>query len=89
MVQTKMDWLMRLIFTSHLRVLRLSEGVTIGKETLAGAPRFEPATLYEAFGVEDQRITRVGDTYYFTYVAVSKYGAATALASTRNFVTFE
>ena len=43
----------------------------------------------EEFGVEDPRITAFGDRYYFTYVAVSRHGAATALASTTDFRHFE
>jgi len=50
---------------------------------------FKPATEYEEFGVEDPRITRIGNTFYITYVAVSRHGAGTALASTRDFKSFE
>ena len=39
--------------------------------------------------MEDPRITRLGDTFYFTYVAVSRHGACTALASTTDFKTFK
>jgi predicted GH43/DUF377 family glycosyl hydrolase len=51
--------------------------------------RFDPASELEEFGVEDPRITALGDRYYFTYVAVSRHGAATALASTADFRRFE
>ena len=51
--------------------------------------RFLPRGELEEFGVEDPRITRLDDRYYFTYVAVSRHGAATALASTEDFATFE
>jgi predicted GH43/DUF377 family glycosyl hydrolase len=44
---------------------------------------------YEEFGVEDPRLVQIEDTFYFTYVAVSRHGAATALASTRDFESFE
>ena len=43
----------------------------------------------EEFGVEDPRITALDGRYYFTYVAVSRHGAATALASTTDFRDFE
>jgi predicted GH43/DUF377 family glycosyl hydrolase len=52
-------------------------------------PCFVPQNEYETFGVEDPRLTRIGDRYTFTYVAVSPHGAATALASTTDFVRFE
>jgi predicted GH43/DUF377 family glycosyl hydrolase len=55
----------------------------------ANGAAFQPANEYEEFGVEDPRITRIGDVFYFTYVAVSRHGAATALASTKDFRTFE
>jgi len=84
-VQRKRDGLVRLTFTSHLRVVRSQDGRNI--ESLDGA-RFEPEAEYEEFGVEDPRITRIGDIFYITYVAVSRHGAATALASTRDFRSF-
>ena len=51
--------------------------------------RFLPDSEMEEFGVEDPRITALGGRYYFTYVAVSRHGAATALASTTDFRQFE
>lgn len=77
--------LWRLTFTSHLRVVRSPDGRSL--RSVEG-PRFVPETPYEEFGVEDPRITPIGDTFYFTYVAVSRHGAATALASTKDFQTF-
>jgi predicted GH43/DUF377 family glycosyl hydrolase len=51
--------------------------------------RFEPVNENEEFGVEDPRITCIEDRFYFTYVAVSRHGVATALASTADFKSFE
>jgi predicted GH43/DUF377 family glycosyl hydrolase len=48
-----------------------------------------PATRYETFGIEDPRLARFGDRYYFTYVAVSAHGIVTALGSTTDFQSFE
>ena len=84
-VERKADGLVRLTFTSHIRTMFSRDGRTIDSE---GA-WFVPENEYEAFGVEDPRITRIGETYWITYVAVSHHGAATALASTRDFETFE
>jgi beta-1,2-mannobiose phosphorylase / 1,2-beta-oligomannan phosphorylase len=53
------------------------------------APALSPGSRYEAFGVEDARITHVDGTYWINYTAVSSLGIATALASTRDFRTFE
>ena len=75
----------RLTSISHLRVARSADGRSI--DSIAEG-RFEPESEYETFGVEDPRITRLGDEFHFTYVAVSPHGAATALASTSDFRTF-
>src|SRR5437773_4920107 len=81
-VKRKSHGLVRLTFISHLRVARSRDGRSIDS---VENTRLEPANEYEEFGVEDPRITRIGDTFYITYVAVSRHGAATALASTRDF----
>jgi predicted GH43/DUF377 family glycosyl hydrolase len=47
-----------------------------------------PCSELEEFGVEDPRITWLDGRYYITYVAVSRHGAATALASTADFRDF-
>lgn len=79
------DGRLRLRFVSHLRMVRLREGREVEE---ISEPCFVPQNEYEEFGVEDPRITPLGDTFYFTYVAVSRHGAATALASTRDFQVF-
>ncbi len=78
--------LLRLTFTSYLRVVRCGDGRAV--ETVDDT-LFRPLALTEEFGVEDPRITPIEDRFYITYVAVSRHGAATALASTRDFRTFE
>jgi predicted GH43/DUF377 family glycosyl hydrolase len=85
-VRRKRDGLIRLTFISHLRVIYSGDGR--GIDSVEGA-RFGPANEYEEFGVEDPRITRIGERFYFTYVAVSRHGAVTALASTLDFKSFE
>jgi predicted GH43/DUF377 family glycosyl hydrolase len=85
-VKRKADGLVRLTFTSHLRVVRCGDGRSVQSVTDA---RFLPASELEEFGVEDPRISVFGDRYYFTYVAVSRHGAATALASTTDFRRFD
>jgi predicted GH43/DUF377 family glycosyl hydrolase len=85
-IRLKRNGAVRLAFISHLRVVRSPDGRTVG--SIDGA-RFAPDVQYEEFGAEDPRITRIGDTFYFTYVAVSRHGAATALASTADFRTFQ
>jgi predicted GH43/DUF377 family glycosyl hydrolase len=78
--------LVRLTFVSHLRLARCTPGE---KVEWVDDVRMEPSCRWEEFGVEDPRITRIGDRYWITYVAVSRHGAATALASTTDFRGFE
>jgi predicted GH43/DUF377 family glycosyl hydrolase len=85
-VKRKADDLVRLTFISHLRVVRCGNGRSVTEPT---GIHFLPDSHLEEFGVEDPRITAIDDRYYFTYVAVSRHGAATALASTNDFRRFE
>ena len=41
---------------------------------------------YESYGIEDPRITKIGDTYYRNYTGVSKDGICTMLAKTIDFI---
>lgn len=84
-VRRKADGLVRLTFLSHLRVVRCGDG---RKAAGLGPGVFSPATPLEEFGVEDPRLTFLNNRWYFTYVAVSRHGPATALASTTDFVEF-
>lgn len=73
-------------FISHLRVVRLADGVSnprIDEATL------RPGTRYETYGVEDPRITPLGDGFAITYVAVSRHGISTCLATTDDFRRFD
>jgi predicted GH43/DUF377 family glycosyl hydrolase len=85
-VERKADGLVRLTFISHLRVVRCGDGRSV--EEVTGV-RIDPDSVMEEYGVEDPRITTLGDRHYFTYVAVSRHGASTALASTADFRHFE
>jgi len=71
---------------SHLRLARSRDGVHF---TVDDQPALCAENSYEAFGVEDPRITQIGDTYYINYTAVSSRGVVTSLAQTRDFCTFE
>jgi beta-1,2-mannobiose phosphorylase / 1,2-beta-oligomannan phosphorylase len=84
-VRRKADGLIRLTFISHLRVVRCGAGRTV---TSTAGPIFGPQTEAEEFGVEDPRVTFLDGRFYLTYVAVSRHGAATALASTTDFQSF-
>lgn len=72
---------------SHLRVARSRDGYHF---TVDPAPALFPSKPYEAYGLEDPRITPLGNgEFAVTYVAVSNWGVVTALATTRDFVGFE
>ncbi|MEM1108183.1 MAG: glycosylase [Planctomycetota bacterium] len=80
------DELMRLKFVSHIRTFVMDEAGTTVTGELAPLLCEGP---YETFGVEDPRITLIEGTYYITYVSVSEHGAATSLATTTDFQTYE
>ena len=44
---------------------------------------------FERYGVEDPRITRIGDEYYVTYTAFGPCGARVGIGRTKDFVSFE
>lgn len=70
---------------SHLRVARSRDGWHF---TVEDSPALAAAEYYESFGCEDPRITAIDGQFLITYTAVSQYGIATALASTRDFRAF-
>ena len=43
----------------------------------------------ERWGIEDPRITRIGDEYYVVYVGYSAFGPLVSLAKTRDFIEWE
>ena len=71
---------------SHLRLARSQDGVHF---TVEQAPWLLPQTAYEAFGIEDARITAIDGQYVVNYTAVSQYGIATGLVTTPDFVTID
>ncbi|HHM24431.1 MAG TPA: glycosidase [Bacteroidetes bacterium] len=76
---------------SHLTLARSRDGYkfTVDPEpwiTPSPDPDYEP---YERYGVEDPRITQIGDVYYITYTAYGPYGPRVAIGRTRDFVHFE
>ncbi len=85
-VKRKSDGVVRLTSISHLRVLRRAAR---GDPAWATGAVLLPESPIEEYGIEDPRITEIDGHYWITYVAVSRHGAATALASTLDFITFE
>ncbi|HID61670.1 MAG TPA: glycosidase [Anaerolineae bacterium] len=52
-------------------------------------PVLEPASESDTKGVEDPRITRLGDTFYMVYVAYSEQGMRISLAASSNLIAWE
>lgn len=71
---------------SHLRLARSRDGVNFEVEE---KPALYPDRELEMYGIEDARITKIEDTYYIVYTAVSKLGIIPCLATTKDFVTYE
>lgn len=71
---------------SHLRIARSKDGrhFTVDPESA-----LFPDRESEIFGLEDPRITQIGDEYFIAYKSVSPIGICTSLAVTRDFVSFE
>ncbi len=75
-----------LTHVSHLRVARSTDGIHFDVEP---APAIQAASRVEEYGVEDPRITQIGDDYLITFVSVSRLGISTSLLRTTDFRTFE
>jgi predicted GH43/DUF377 family glycosyl hydrolase len=71
---------------SHLRIARSRDG---RKFAIDPRPALFPDRASEAFGLEDPRITRIGDDFFIPYKSVSPNGICTSLAVTRDFIHFE
>ncbi len=71
---------------SHIRIAESTDGIHFD---IHEHPAMEPADKYEMFGIEDPRIVEIDDTFYINYSAVSPLGAQIALASTKDFITFQ
>ncbi|PWT99403.1 MAG: glycosidase [Bacteroidetes bacterium] len=71
---------------SYLRIARSKDGHHF---TIDDQPFVYPSNELEIFGVEDPRITKIDDTYYIYFSAVSPVGVGESLVSTKDFVTTE
>ena len=85
-VRRKTDHRLRLTSISHLRVFRNGDH---GSSRWVSGPLLLPESRWEEYGMEDARITEIDGTYRITYVAVSRHGASTALASSNDMLAFE
>lgn len=87
-----------MLFRSHLDNGRCILGLADSDDGFNFVPRPKPFMVpstdgvfaeYEAYGVEDPRITFLEGRYYITYSAYSRYGVRIGLARTDDFRTVE
>lgn len=71
---------------SHFRLGRSIDGIHF---TFAENDIIYPKGIYEEYGIEDPRITKIDDTYFITYTGVSSYGINVRLMTTKDFVTYD
>ncbi len=71
---------------SHIRIARSKDGLNFEVDE---EPFIYPCNQTEAYGVEDARVTKIANTYFITYTAVSRDGWATTLATTTDFVNVD
>ena len=71
---------------SHLRLLKSDDGVHFvepeGSQPLMGTGELE------TYGIEDCRVTKIGETYCLTYTQVSNNGVGVGLRTTRDWKDF-
>ena len=95
---TKFDDKYMMLFRSHLDTGRSIIGIAESQDGFNFTARPEPFMTpskepifaeYEAFGVEDPRITYLEGSYYVTYSAYSAHGVRIGLAKTVDFNSIE
>lgn len=73
---------------SHLSVVRSPNGYTDWKIDPKPSLVGEPDRYEEMWGIEDPRITKIGDEYMVVYTGFSRGGPLLLLASTQDFQSF-
>lgn len=71
---------------SYLRIARSKDGHQFNIDE---KPFVYPSNELEVFGIEDPRITKIDDTYYIYFSAVSPVGVGESMVSTKDFVITE
>lgn len=71
---------------SYIRIARSKDGRNF---TIDEKPFLYPSNKLESFGIEDPRVTPIGDTYYICFTAMSPLGIGGAMVSTKDFVTIQ
>lgn len=71
---------------SHLRIARSRDGLHFEVDD---RPFMYPENEYESYGIEDPRISRIGEGYYINYTSCSPIGVTTSLARTTDWRALE
>lgn len=71
---------------SHLRLLASDDGIRFA-EPDGSLPMMGTGEL-ETYGIEDCRVTKIGDAYHLTYTQVSSNGVGVGLRTTHNWKDF-
>ncbi|MES2986043.1 MAG: hypothetical protein V4686_02865 [Patescibacteria group bacterium] len=88
-------------YISHIGLAKSKNGIKFDR--VSDQPVFGPSKEYDKWGTEDPRITKIGDEYFVTYVAIPErimdHGqsiqrevpltTSMALLKTKDFLTFE
>lgn len=89
-------------YISRIGLATSDDGITFERQ--GTLPVIEPENTYDKWACEDPRITKIDDTFYVTYVALStrireggkptyeiihNLNSQTALVTTKDFITFE
>jgi predicted GH43/DUF377 family glycosyl hydrolase len=72
---------------SHLRLLSSDDGIHFSESS--DYPLIMGSGILEQFGIEDCRVSKIDDTYYLTYTAVSENGVGVGLRTTKDWKNFE
>jgi predicted GH43/DUF377 family glycosyl hydrolase len=71
---------------SHFRLARSKNGIDF---TIDEKPSIMPKGIYETWGIEDPRITKLDHLYYITYAAISPLGVCPSIITTKDFKTYD
>ncbi|MBM7094832.1 glycoside hydrolase family 130 protein [Bacillus sp. H-16] len=77
------------VYLTSLSYLRIARSIDGRHFTIDDQPFIFPSNELEAFGIEDPRITKIEDTYYIYYSAVSPVGVGESLVSTKDWEHIE
>lgn len=72
---------------SHLRVLCSDDGISFYEPS--DSKLLKGIGQLEKFGIEDCRVSKIYDTYYLTYTAVSENGVGVGLRTTKDWIEFQ